>query len=129
MSESPESIKQQTSNPAVNTQTYPPSLIQDTAQMFSSLSTALSGELMITNEDYRVLALMNEMAASQYRAMASSATELADSMELIQRNYERLTPYLAQIGSIEASINELENTVTELDRYTTMLDERLSKLT
>ena len=96
--------------------------------MFSNLGRALSGELMITNEDYKVLAQMNEMTASQYRAMAASATELADSMELIQKNYERLTPYLSQISSIENSVMELEATVIELDRYTSALDERLSKL-
>ena len=114
--------------PAPSGPAYVPSLEQDTERMFSNLGRALSGELMITNEDYKVLAQMNEMTASQYRAMAASATELADSMELIQKNYERLTPYLSQISSIENSVMELEATVIELDRYTSALDERLSKL-
>lgn len=113
---------------AQHTQVYSPHLVEKTELMFGHLGEALKGELLITNEDYRVLAQMNAMAASQYKTMALTATELADAMDSIQNSYKRLSPYLDQIDAIEKSVQELEGAVTELDRYSLQLEERLVRL-
>eukprot|EP00741_Cyanophora_paradoxa_P018369 tig00000204_g17736.t1 len=103
-------------------------LAEMTRSMFENVTQYVEAELTAGNEDYRLLARMNETAGAKYTEMAEYASKLMAFHESLVKKEEEFKPYLAQIDEIDRNVGELEVVVARLDEYTRRLENKLRRL-
>eukprot|EP01123_Difflugia_compressa_P006337 TRINITY_DN18533_c0_g1_i1.p1 TRINITY_DN18533_c0_g1~~TRINITY_DN18533_c0_g1_i1.p1 ORF type:complete len:200 (+),score=59.60 TRINITY_DN18533_c0_g1_i1:31-600(+) len=103
-------------------------LINDTKTLFNHLANYIQNELLITNEDYKLLHQMNVITKDKYAEMTQMTQQLVVGMTELQTKYKSFQPYLDKIDEIEISVDELEKTVLMLDDYTKKLEAKFQYL-
>ncbi|CAG8536778.1 8147_t:CDS:2 [Acaulospora morrowiae] len=93
-----------------------------TAEMFNKVAEYLKGEMLATNEDYKLLENMNNVTRDRYKEMSGMAQNLVVEMAKLQRIYIDIEPYIQQIDEVCEQIDFLEKVTSELDDYSKELD-------
>ncbi|XP_078524105.1 biogenesis of lysosome-related organelles complex 1 subunit 2 [Lissotriton helveticus] len=96
--------------------------------MFTKMSTYLSGELTATSEDYKLLEKMNKLTCLKYMEMKDIAINISRNLKDLNHNYASLQPYLEQIDQIEEQVASLELAAYKLDAYSKKLEAKFKKL-
>eukprot|EP00008_Paramoeba_atlantica_P007007 CAMPEP_0201489110 /NCGR_PEP_ID=MMETSP0151_2-20130828/21029_1 /ASSEMBLY_ACC=CAM_ASM_000257 /TAXON_ID=200890 /ORGANISM="Paramoeba atlantica, Strain 621/1 / CCAP 1560/9" /LENGTH=128 /DNA_ID=CAMNT_0047874591 /DNA_START=6 /DNA_END=392 /DNA_ORIENTATION=- len=109
----------------INPETDPEKLRELSSKVFENVGDYLNAEFTACSEDFKLLEDMNRVSTEKYAKMADKAVLLGKEMDLIQKKYEEMKPYLQQIDEIDAAVDELQTTVEALDIYTQRLDSRL----
>uniref|UniRef100_A0A8C5WDN3 Biosis of lysosomal organelles complex 1 subunit 2 n=1 Tax=Leptobrachium leishanense TaxID=445787 RepID=A0A8C5WDN3_9ANUR len=89
--------------------------------MFNKMSCYLSGELLATCEDYKLLENMNKLTCLKYMEMKDIAENISRNLKDLNKTYASLQPYLDQINQIEEQVASLENAAYKLDAYSKRL--------
>ncbi|XP_054238388.1 biogenesis of lysosome-related organelles complex 1 subunit 2 isoform X2 [Indicator indicator] len=89
--------------------------------MFSKMSTYLTGELTATSEDYKLLENMNKLTSLKYLEMKDIAINISRNLKDLNQKYAALQPYLEQINLIEEQVAALEQAAYKLDAYSKKL--------
>ncbi|XP_069836522.1 biogenesis of lysosome-related organelles complex 1 subunit 2 isoform X1 [Dendropsophus ebraccatus] len=96
--------------------------------MFSKMSCYLTGELIATSEDYKLLENMNKLTCLKYMEMKDIAGNISRNLKDLNKKYASLQPYLEQINQIEEQVASLENAAYKLDAYSKRLEAKFKKL-
>ncbi|XP_069476173.1 biogenesis of lysosome-related organelles complex 1 subunit 2 [Ambystoma mexicanum] len=96
--------------------------------MFTKMSTYLSGELTATSEDYKLLEKMNKLTCLKYMEMKDIAINISRNLKDLNQNYASLQPHLDQIDQIEEQVAALELAAYKLDAYSKKLEAKFKKL-
>ncbi|KAM3913628.1 biogenesis of lysosome-related organelles complex 1 subunit 2 isoform 1-T6 [Leptodactylus fuscus] len=96
--------------------------------MFSKMSCYLTGELIATSEDYKLLENMNKLTCLKYMEMKDIAGNISRNLKDLNKKYASLQPYLEQINQIEEQVAALENAAYKLDAYSKRLEAKFKKL-
>ncbi|KAM3913634.1 biogenesis of lysosome-related organelles complex 1 subunit 2 isoform 2-T7 [Leptodactylus fuscus] len=95
--------------------------------MFSKMSCYLTGELIATSEDYKLLENMNKLTCLKYMEMKDIAGNISRNLKDLNKKYASLQPYLEQINQIEEQVAALENAAYKLDAYSKRLVQKTGK--
>ncbi|XP_055272269.1 biogenesis of lysosome-related organelles complex-1 subunit 2-like [Moschus berezovskii] len=96
--------------------------------MFSKMATYLTGELMATSEDYKLLENMNKLTSLKYLEVKDIAINISRNLKDLNQKYAGLQPYLDQINIIEEQVAALEQAAYKLDAYSKKLEAKYKKL-
>ncbi|XP_075697553.1 biogenesis of lysosome-related organelles complex 1 subunit 2 isoform X1 [Rhinoderma darwinii] len=96
--------------------------------MFSKMSCYLTGELIATSEDYKLLENMNKLTCLKYMEMKDISGNISRNLKDLNKKYASLQPYLEQINQIEEQVASLENAAYKLDAYSKRLEAKFKKL-
>ncbi|XP_068937025.1 biogenesis of lysosome-related organelles complex 1 subunit 2-like [Petaurus breviceps papuanus] len=96
--------------------------------MFSKMTTYLTGKLTATSEDYKLLENMNKLTSLKYLEMKDIAVNISRNLKHLNQKYAALQPYLDQITLIEEQVAALEQAVYKLDAYSKKLEAKYKKL-
>ncbi|KAM4636237.1 biogenesis of lysosome-related organelles complex 1 subunit 2 isoform 1-T4 [Discoglossus pictus] len=96
--------------------------------MFSKMSCYLTGELIATSEDYKLLENINKLTCLKYMEMKDIAGNISRNLKDLNKKYASLQPYLEQINQIEEQVSSLENAAYKLDAYSKKLEAKFKKL-
>ncbi|XP_063302283.1 biogenesis of lysosome-related organelles complex 1 subunit 2-like [Pelobates fuscus] len=95
--------------------------------MFNKMSCYLTGELLATCEDYKLLENMNKLTCLKYMEIKDISENIRNLKDL-NKTYASLQPYLEQINQIEEQVASLENAAYKLDAYSKRLEAKFKKL-
>lgn len=107
---------------------HDPNLSRLASTMFQKTADYLLGELVVTQEDYRLLEAMNLATITKYSDMKQIAGNIAHTMADLNEKYKSLQPYLDQIDQIEDSVTKLEQAAYKLDAYSKRLEAKFKSL-
>ncbi|CAH2322032.1 biogenesis of lysosome-related organelles complex 1 subunit 2 [Pelobates cultripes] len=96
--------------------------------MFNKMSCYLTGELLATCEDYKLLENMNKLTCLKYMEMKDISENISRNLKDLNKTYASLQPYLEQINQIEEQVASLENAAYKLDAYSKRLEAKFKKL-
>ncbi|XP_068935070.1 biogenesis of lysosome-related organelles complex 1 subunit 2-like [Petaurus breviceps papuanus] len=96
--------------------------------IFSKMSTYLTGELTATSKDYKLLDNMNKLTSLKYVEMKDIAANISRNLEDLNQKSAALQPYLDQITLIEEHVVALEQSAYKLDAYSKNLEAKYRKL-
>jgi len=105
-----------------------PSLNTLAKNMFEKTADYLQGELLLVQEDYKLLENLNTATASKYSDMRQISANVGKSLKELNDKYRGLEPLLRQIDQIEDSVNKLEQAAYKLDSYSKRLEAKFKTL-
>jgi len=105
-----------------------PSLNSLAKNMFEKTADYLQGELLLVQEDYKLLENLNKATASKYSDMRQISANVGKSLKELNDKYRSLEPLLRQIDQIEDSVNKLEQAAYKLDSYSKRLEAKFKTL-
>ncbi|XP_027729949.1 biogenesis of lysosome-related organelles complex 1 subunit 2-like [Vombatus ursinus] len=71
------------------------------------MANYLTGKLIATNEDYKLLENMNKLTNLEYLEMKDIAVNISGNLKDLSQKYAALQPYLDQITLIEEQVAAL----------------------
>ncbi|XP_021960398.1 biogenesis of lysosome-related organelles complex-1 subunit 2 [Folsomia candida] len=96
--------------------------------MFEKTAEYLQGELLLVQEDYKLLENLNKATAAKYSDMRQISANVGKSLHELNDKYRSLEPLLLQIDQIEDSVNKLEQAAYKLDSYSKRLEGKFKTL-
>ncbi|XP_021572833.1 biogenesis of lysosome-related organelles complex 1 subunit 2-like [Carlito syrichta] len=96
--------------------------------MFAKMATYLTGELITTSEDYKLLENMNKITSLKYLEMKDITINICRTLKDLNQKYAGLQPDLDQISVIEEQVAALEQAAYKLDAYSKKLEVKYKKL-
>lgn len=85
-------------------------------------------ELEVSLADYKLLEDMNGATAKKYSDLKLLSHRVSQSMEDLDSNFSRLSPYLEKIDGLEAKVARLEEVAYSLDAYSKRLETKFRTL-
>nr|CAD7461127.1 unnamed protein product [Timema tahoe] len=107
---------------------HDPNLSRLASTMFQKTADYLFGELVCTQEEYKLLESMNRATITKYADMKQVAGNVARTVADLNDKYKSLQPYLEQIDQIEDSVTKLEQAAYKLDAYSKRLELKFKHL-
>ncbi|XP_014239752.1 biogenesis of lysosome-related organelles complex 1 subunit 2 [Cimex lectularius] len=107
---------------------HDPNLSKLATSMFQKTSDYLTGELTLTQEDYRLLEAMNNATAVKYTNMKHTVEMLSKNMIELNEKYESLRPLLNHIDQIEDTVLKLEQAAYKLENYSKRLEAKFKEI-
>ncbi|XP_050537711.1 biogenesis of lysosome-related organelles complex-1 subunit 2 [Daktulosphaira vitifoliae] len=107
---------------------HDPNLSLLSTKMFQKISEYLTGELNITEEDYKLLEIMNKATTQKYASYKHLTIDISNQILELNKKYKTLEPYLIQIDQIEDSVSKLEQAAFKLDSYAKRLEAKYKSL-
>lgn len=112
-----------------SSQSQDPSALNHLARnMFQKTANYLQGELLLMQEDYKLLENLNLATAAKYNDMRQISTNVVTNFQELNTKFLGLEPLLRQIDQIEDSVNKLEQAAYKLDIYSKRLEAKFKAL-
>nr|XP_020845598.1 biogenesis of lysosome-related organelles complex 1 subunit 2-like [Phascolarctos cinereus] len=80
--------------------------------VFSKMTTYLTGELTATREDYKLLENMNKLTSLKYLEMRDIAVNISRNLKDLNQKSAALQPYLDQVALTEEQVAALDQALT-----------------
>ncbi|XP_039124157.1 biogenesis of lysosome-related organelles complex 1 subunit 2 [Dioscorea cayenensis subsp. rotundata] len=100
-------------------------LAESLAQLFTSVSTMVKGELEGTNNQLKLLEKMNHRVTEEYKSFGDVASGLSVFVEQLSAKNRSFDEYLQQIDTIEQQVTEFEAVISMLDKYVLLLENKV----
>ncbi|XP_027722253.1 biogenesis of lysosome-related organelles complex 1 subunit 2-like [Vombatus ursinus] len=96
--------------------------------LFSKMAMYLTGELIATSEDYKLLENMNKLTSLKYPEMKDIAVNISRNLKDSNHKSAALQPYLDQTTLTEEQVAALEQAAYKWDAYSKKPETKYKKL-
>ncbi|URE33139.1 biogenesis of lysosome-related organelles complex 1 subunit, partial [Musa troglodytarum] len=100
-------------------------LAESLADLFTSISTMIKGELEGTNNQLLLLEKMNQRVAEEYNGYGDVASGLRVFVEQLCEKNHGFEEHVQQIEKIDQQLTEFEAVVSMLDKYVSLLEKKV----
>ncbi|KAJ0988253.1 hypothetical protein J5N97_006609 [Dioscorea zingiberensis] len=100
-------------------------LAESLAQLFTSVSAMVKGELEGTNNQLKLLEKLNQRVTDEYKSFGDVASGLSVFVEQLSAKNRSFDEYLQQIDAIEQQVKEFEAVISMLDKYVDLLEKKV----
>ncbi|CAD5165373.1 biogenesis of lysosome-related organelles complex 1 subunit 2 [Musa acuminata AAA Group] len=100
-------------------------LAESLADLFTSISAMIKGELEGTNNQLLLLEKMNQRVAEEYNGYGDVAAGLRVFVEQLCEKNHGFEEYVQQIEKIDQQLTEFEAVVSMLDKYVSLLEKKV----
>ncbi|CAL9133961.1 unnamed protein product [Musa textilis] len=100
-------------------------LAESLADLFTSISTMIKGELEGTNNQLLLLEKMNQKVAEEYNGYGDVASGLRVFVEQLCEKNHGFEEHVQQIEKIDQQLTEFEAVVSMLDKYVSLLEKKV----